>query len=164
MCHAIYSALRKALESMDSKQNRLTWNQCCDHAVEVMSLVGFEDFGSNFVRNAHQVLRDNNNKFPHPNAKKGQRRTKAYDTVESIDMKIQQQEQVVRDTFGDDTNCRQLFNSWLTKKRTDDEAKKAHSIWRTLVQLRSKRKKRAEEEAAIEEEDGKEEESGEESS
>ena len=156
LCHAVYTALKKALESMDSKQNRLTWTQCCEHAVEAMKEVGFDDkFGSSSVTKAHQVLRDNNNKFPHPNAKKAQRLNKnKKDTVESIDMKIQQQEQILRDTFGDETNCRQLFNSWLTKSRTDDEAKRAHSLWHKLKNLRYKRNKMAKKEAAMEEESG----------
>lgn len=164
MCHVVYAALRKALESMESKQNRLTWTQCCDYAVEAMKVVGFdENFATTSVTRAHIQLRDNNNKFPHPNEKKARRKSNATDTIESINMKIQQQEQVIRDEFGDDTLCRQLFNSWSTKSRTDDEAKRAHSAWKKLVNLKSKLKRRAakeEEEAAA----AMEEESGDESS
>eukprot|EP00986_Skeletonema_menzelii_P012249 scaffold6677_cov155-Skeletonema_menzelii.AAC.18 len=70
MCHAVYAALRKALESMDSNQSRLTWSQCCDHAVEAMKVVGFDDnVASSTVKRAHLLMRDNNNKFPHPNEK-----------------------------------------------------------------------------------------------
>ncbi len=71
-CHAVYAALRKALESMEveGNQNRLTWIQCCEFAIEAMKVVGFDEtFASNTVSKAHVELRDNNNKFKHPNEK-----------------------------------------------------------------------------------------------
>jgi len=71
-CHAVYAALRKALESMEveGSQNRLTWIQCCEFAIEAMKVVGFDEtFASNSVSKAHVELRDNNNKLRHPNEK-----------------------------------------------------------------------------------------------
>jgi transcriptional regulatory protein LevR len=69
-CHTVYAALRKALETMEDNKNRLTWVQCCDYAIEAMKVVGFEDLlSSSTVRIAQRELRDNNNKFSHPNEK-----------------------------------------------------------------------------------------------
>eukprot|EP00573_Skeletonema_grethae_P013046 CAMPEP_0201700830 /NCGR_PEP_ID=MMETSP0578-20130828/30118_1 /ASSEMBLY_ACC=CAM_ASM_000663 /TAXON_ID=267565 /ORGANISM="Skeletonema grethea, Strain CCMP 1804" /LENGTH=338 /DNA_ID=CAMNT_0048187981 /DNA_START=58 /DNA_END=1074 /DNA_ORIENTATION=- len=69
-CHAVYAALRKALESMEGNQNRLTWRQCCDFAVEAMKVVGFEEtLAADAVSRAHVEFRDNKNKFKHPNEK-----------------------------------------------------------------------------------------------
>lgn len=71
-CHAVYAALKKALESMEAEisQNRLTWLQCCDFAVEAMKVVGFDEIlRADAVSKAHYELRDNKNKFKHPNEK-----------------------------------------------------------------------------------------------
>ena len=69
-CHVVYAALRKALDTMDDNKNRLTWGQCCDYSIEAMKVVGFDHLpASRSVRVWHVELRDNNNKFPHPNEK-----------------------------------------------------------------------------------------------
>ncbi len=71
-CHAVYAALNKALESMEAKisQNRLTWMQCCDFAVEALKVVGFEEvLRADAISKAHVELRDNKDKFKHPNEK-----------------------------------------------------------------------------------------------
>jgi hypothetical protein len=73
-CHVVYAALRKALDTMGDKKNtnRLTWGQCCEYAIDAMKNVGFagKDLPSvSTVMKSHSELRENNNKFPHPNEK-----------------------------------------------------------------------------------------------
>lgn len=71
-CHVVYAALRKALDTMGDGKNRFTWGQCCEYSIDAMKSVGFawnELPRASTVMKSHVELRDNGNKFPHPNEK-----------------------------------------------------------------------------------------------
>lgn len=46
----------------------------------------------------------------------------------------------IHNAFGSETHCKNLFNYWVKKNRTDDEAKtkRGHSAWNKLRNLRAK--------------------------
>lgn len=96
-CHAVYAALKKALESMDTNQNRLTWMQCCDFAVEAMKVVGFDEvLAANAVSKAQVELRDNKNKFKHPN-EKARKKKAAKEAEEEEDVESEDEDESTSD-------------------------------------------------------------------
>ena len=65
-----------------------------------------------------------------PRRRRTRRRRSDADTAESTNVKIQEQLVDIRNAFGSETNCKILFNCWMNKSRTDDEAKRGHSAWK----------------------------------
>ena len=84
-----------------------------------------------------------------PRSRTRRRRSNA-DTAESTNVKIQEQLAVIRNAFGSETHCKNLFNYWQDKlrTRTDDEAKRGHSAsaWKKLLNLRAKHSRLVQEE------------------
>ena len=81
-----------------------------------------------------------------PRRRRTRRRRSDADTADNTNVKIQQQLVGIRNAFDNETHCKNLFNYWRNKSRTDDEAKRGHSAWKKLLNLRAKYDRLAQEE------------------
>ena len=80
-----------------------------------------------------------------PRSRTRRRRSNA-DTAESTNVKIQEQLAVIRNAFGSETHCKNLYNYWKNGTRADDEAKQGHAAWHKLSKLRSRHNRLVQEE------------------
>ncbi len=76
------------------------------------------------------------------------RRRSDVDTLDSINIKIQQQLANIRNAFDNETHCKNLYNYWKNGSRTDDEARRGHFEWKKLLRLRGKQNQHVQEETA----------------